>query len=268
MVKDIVLHVDSSQAGLDRIPMATAVAKRFSARLVGLFAEVDDGFSGEEESRRLQQAYQTATDAFHQAVHGADLTGIWGSMVVGTHHHANQVVIEATRRSDLAIVGQADRQTHHGRAPADLVEQVVVNGGRPVLILPHSGMSSALPPGQRILVAWNGGRESTRAVNDAIPFLQRADDTVVMAMNPPETPMLDGAGLCDHLLCHGVTAQRDTVEVKDIGVAETILSRCTEYSADLLVMGAFGHYGFPHLLRGGVTRDILVQMTIPVLMAH
>ena len=38
--------------------------------------------------------------------------------------------------------------------------------------------------------------------------------------------------------------------------------------ADLLVMGAYSHSRFREIILGGVTRDILRDMNVPVLMAH
>jgi nucleotide-binding universal stress UspA family protein len=47
-----------------------------------------------------------------------------------------------------------------------------------------------------------------------------------------------------------------------------LLSRAADLAADLLVMGAYGHYRVRELLLGGATRSILRSMTLPVLMSH
>lgn len=264
--KNLIVHMDSADRSLDRLDTALSLAKRWGSRVVGVFAEVDAGLLGRAAEKEVAAAYDEAGRIFAERTAAAGVTGVWRSLVHGNHHQVTQTVIEAARRADLTILGQTDRENRSSRAPADLAEQVVINAGRPVLLLPYAGTFPTV--GNRVLVAWNGGRESARAANDAIPLMQGAERVVVMAMNPQGSRPLDGSGLCDHLSCHGIKADRELLEVKDIGVADYVLSHCTDIAADLLVMGAFGHYGFPHMLRGGVTRDIINHMTVPVLLSH
>ena len=51
-------------------------------------------------------------------------------------------------------------------------------------------------------------------------------------------------------------------------VGSQILSRAADISADLIVMGAYGHARVRELVLGGVTRSLLEAMTVPVLMSH
>lgn len=266
IVRNMIVHLDSGERSAARLALALALARRFEARLVGVFAEVDAGLMGRQGTDAVRAAYEQTGEVFAQRTAEAGVNGVWRSLVHGSHHHVNKTVIDAARRSDLTVLGQHDPAHRDGRAPADLVEQVVVNAGRPALVVPYAGAFETV--GRRVLIAWNGGREAARAANDAIPLIQGAEAVTVMAINPQGAGPLDGSGLCDHLSCHGITASRELLSVKDIGVADYVLSHCADMSADLLVMGAFGHYGFPYMLRGGVTRDILAHMTVPVLLAH
>lgn len=264
--KNLIVHMDSADRSAARLDVALALAKRWDARLVGVFAEVDAGLLGRAAETEVQAAYDAAGALFAERTAAAGITGVWRSLVHGNHHQVNQTVIDAARRADLVVLGQYDKEHRDSRAPADLAEQVIVNAGRPALVVPYAGSFDHV--GKRVLVAWNGGRESARAANDALPLMDGAEKVVVMAMNPQGSRPLDGAGLCEHLATHGIEADRELLEVKDIGVADYVLSHCADLGADLLVMGAFGHYGFPHMLRGGVTRDILQHMTLPVLLSH
>ena len=264
--KNIMVHLDSAPRTAARLDQAVSLAQRFGARLVGVFAEVDASLLGKSAEAEVREAYDTASHTFTAKTAEAGVDGVLRSLVHGNAQTVIQTVIEAARRSDLCILGQMDRENRDSRAPTDLIEQVTINCGRPVLVIPYIGAQKTL--GKRALVAWNAGRESARAANDAIPLMQGAEMVTVMAVNPPGQKPLDGAGLCDHYACHGLTTSRDLLEVKDIGVADYVLSHCADMGADLLVMGGFGHYGFPHILRGGVTRDILDHMTLPVLMSH
>jgi nucleotide-binding universal stress UspA family protein len=39
-------------------------------------------------------------------------------------------------------------------------------------------------------------------------------------------------------------------------------------NADLIVMGAYGHTRLREIILGGVTRDLLKQAPVPLLLAH
>jgi len=139
-----------------------------------------------------------------------------------------------------------------------------------VLVVPYAGTFSA--PGQRVLVAWNASPQATRAVNDALPLLARAAKVTILAINPAggsrghgEVP---GADIALHLARHGVRAEATHVYADDIEVGDVILSRAADFSADLIVMGAYGHARLREIVLGGATRSLFEHMTAPVFMSH
>jgi nucleotide-binding universal stress UspA family protein len=122
------------------------------------------------------------------------------------------------------------------------------------------------------VIAWDAGREATRALHDALPFLLAADEVVVMVINPFERETdhgaAPGADIGRHLVAHGVTTETEVLQVKDLGVMDMLLSRLADRGTNLLVMGAHAKYGFPHVHEGGGTRHILAHMTTPVLLSN
>jgi nucleotide-binding universal stress UspA family protein len=94
----------------------------------------------------------------------------------------------------------------------------------------------------------------------------------VVAVNPRETPFghgeQPGADIAVHLACHGIKVEVQRIESRDFDVANIVLSHIADQSSDLLVMGAYGHSRLREFVLGGVTRTILHDMTVPVLMAH
>jgi nucleotide-binding universal stress UspA family protein len=174
------------------------------------------------------------------------------------------------RHADLVILGQSDPEASNVSVPPDFAEQIILNSGRPILVVPYAGRFVDL--GQRVMVAWNASREAARALNDALPLLVQASHVIVVAINPDmsrkeygEEPFQPVAA---HLAAHGVSARCESLWVEDIRAMDLLLSRLTDEAVDLLVMGAHGHYGFPYLHRGGSTRQVLRYMTVPVLMSH
>jgi nucleotide-binding universal stress UspA family protein len=166
------------------------------------------------------------------------------------------------RYADLAIVGQSPED-----AIDDVAAGVFLGAGRPVLIVPRYGTFPTL--GERVLIAWDGGREACRAVNDALPLMRQARHVVVLSVNARETPGLEpGDDIALHLARHGITVETSAQHATDIDVASLLLSRASDLSADLLVMGGYGHSRLREIMLGGVTRKILGEMTLPVLMSH
>jgi nucleotide-binding universal stress UspA family protein len=174
----------------------------------------------------------------------------------------------------------ADRIAYHGRL-ADLVviappagggdeadiaiEAVLFETARP-LMLAGTGEFNAI--GGTVLVAWNGSRESVRAVTDALPLLGRAKRVLAIGVDEGGTRRPPTDALCDYLARHGVDAEPVTLPGGRGPVAPLLLEKAAEIGADLLVMGAYGHSRLRELVLGGVTRQVLAEATLPVLMAH
>lgn len=270
---DIFVHLDHTARSVERAEFAVSFAKRFGARLNALFAECDP-YLANLASRRPEHMYaedserlrDTLTARAHEV--GVDLT--WSTSITRRDGPLTQAVIFAARHSDLAILGQYEPGRQDSGVPSDLVEQTVLNAGRPVLAVPFAG--DFPDPGHRALIAWNGGREAARAVNDALPLLADAEEVMLVTVNPDASDSVHGevplADIGRHLAAHGITTEHESLQVRDLGVMDLLLARAADHRSDLLVMGAHGHYGFPHLHRGGGTRHLLTHMTVPVLLSH
>jgi len=172
-----------------------------------------------------------------------------------------------SRYADLVVIGQAD-SADESQAPLDLPERLVIAAGRPILIVPSAGNFATL--GKRILVAWNPSREAARAVTDAIPLLQQADNVHIVAVNPKtgDYGAVPGADIGLYLARHGVRVEVKTDQGAEIDVGNELLSRAADLDADLIVMGGYGHSRLREWVLGGATRTILESMTVPVLMSH
>jgi len=122
------------------------------------------------------------------------------------------------------------------------------------------------------VIAWNTARESVRALNDAIPLMREAQMVKVIAITPREKDKRHGEvpsiDIVRHLARHGIEAQADHFTTTGVDEGNLLLNIVSDEQADLLVMGAYGHYRFRELILGGVTKEILEHMTTPVLMSH
>ena len=165
--------------------------------------------------------------------------------------------------ADLIVLGQP-HEDYYDPASDSLIGDISMSAGLPVLAVPRVGDYDSV--GKNVLVAWTHRRESTRAVREALPFLESAERVLVLRANSSD----DGrdAEIGAYLARHGVTVDVKNVKVSDISVADEILNTAATEDSDLIAMGAYGHSRVREYALGGVTRDIIRHMTVPTLFAH
>jgi nucleotide-binding universal stress UspA family protein len=276
-LKDILVHIDGARHCRARLDAAIALAAAHDAHLIGLYVltrpkvpgyiqvQIPDHVLRQQEQLSEQEAVAAQT-LFEEQTKRAGVAAEWrceeGSPV--------SVVALHGRYADIVIAGQRDPTGEEGVADPAMPDQLVLSVGRPVLVVPHGGEFPVI--GERVLVAWDASRLATRAVNDALPFLTRAKEVVVMAINPKTGEAAHGeipsADICLHLARHGIRADAQHHYADDVGVGALLLSRAADQGIDLIVCGAYGHARWRELVLGGVTRHLLTHMTVPVLMSH
>jgi nucleotide-binding universal stress UspA family protein len=271
-MKDILVHLDDGERCATRLQIAVTLAKRFDARLTGLFARTEShkpSAVAHKASDSLIAARDAARAAFDEQTKAAGITARWWQLAHGEPGHVLAETMFCARFADLVVMGQTEAKSK--LVPEDLVEHTILNCGRPVLVIPHTGTFTDV--GGRIAVAWNAGKEAVRALNDAKPLMASARSVVVLSMRAAhdtgagamgDVPQVD---VLDHLAACGIKAEGEHLAGDHIGKMDMLLSRLCDLGADLLVMGAHGHYGLS-LKRGTGTRYVLGHMTTPVLLSN
>lgn len=275
--KTILVHCEARPKVTRRLAVATELAQRYGADLVGVHvqepftapamfdstAALDDLFAAHEEMAKTDLA--AAKAAFVKAVKGTQISTEWRSE---SGYIDTQLGIHA-RYADLVVLGQTDPDGE-SVAPTDLPEALALATGRPALVVPHIGTRAI--PGKTVMLCWNASRESARAASDALPLLRGADKVIVLSVDPKPSNnghgAEPGADVATWLARHGVkvTVQRDVAADSDVG--GVILSRAADHDVDLIVMGLYGHSRLREVILGGASRTLLASMTVPVLMAH
>jgi nucleotide-binding universal stress UspA family protein len=176
-------------------------------------------------------------------------------------------VLEHGRTADLIVAGQADPDRDLSPV-VDFPERLALESGRPVLVIPYVGRYPQI--GRSVVIAWKAGRETTRAIFDALPLLKGAENVHILEVTgrADEKTLGTDTSIAASLARHGVKPTIRTSVAPDISVGDEILSRLSDLDADLLVMGAYGHSRMRELVFGGVTRHIARHMTVPTLFSH
>jgi nucleotide-binding universal stress UspA family protein len=281
--KDILVTLSGATESESGVGFAVEFARSHGAHLVGLsilepldlsaYVAPGPGFMAvelveeiEEKHRETVKTVAARLEAtFRAACSRAGISHEW-RLAEG---NAAEVGVLHAHYADLTITSQIDPSKPPPGGWARLPQQLALASGRPTLILPYAGRFETIC--RRVLVAWSRTRESARAINDALPILERASHVTVLSINPrrgEDANDLPGADIALHLARHGVKAEAASTVAEDIDVGNTLLSRAADLGADLIVMGSYGHSRMRELILGGATREVLRHMTVPVLMSH
>lgn len=168
------------------------------------------------------------------------------------------------RLHDLTIIPGGGSEVERER----MAEAAIFGSGRPVLLLPRTAPEGT-PRLRRIGVAWDGSRPAARALGDALPLLKAAAEVHVLTVTgEKDVGGHAAAHLRRHLACHGIEIRPEDLKTGGATVDATLADYARMAGLDLLVMGAFGHNRTREFVLGGVTRRILDNPPLPVLLAH
>ncbi len=269
---DILVHVDSSDKCSHRMDAAHQLVERFNVHVTGIHAyqlysypthyEVAvPPFVIEQAEAQAREESRSAREIFDRFSHAWESKFSW----ISDEGDPASVISDYAGCHDLVIVSQFDpeqRETYSRELP----DRIAFESGRPVMVIPYSGVGEKI--GEHALIAWNGSREATRAIHDALPFLEKASRVEIVSINASKDLDLPSADIATHLSRHGIDVETRKIEAKGHDVGGALTNLAEESDADLIVMGAYGHSRFRELILGGVTRHVLESMPVPVLMTH
>lgn len=276
----LVVHIDGDKAVEKRIDFTAGLSAQHDADVIGVFARVpnpatasaawpglpDSGFMDqlvEAHTAELDRQIETLKPKFDAAMRDGKGTATWREVSA----FRPEAIIRAARSADLVVVPQPDEQDPTNHMDKFAVSDVVMRSGRPVLFHPYIG---AKPDMQKVLIAWDGGRESVRALHDAAPFLKGADILFLSVVTSGQANVneADDQDMLDYAAGLGATAKIDRHVGSEMRVSDVVMSRAADFGATLVVMGGYSHSRFRELVLGGATREILDQMPVPVMMSH
>jgi nucleotide-binding universal stress UspA family protein len=300
MYRKLLLPLSDTPCGAAALAAGWLLARQWRAHLAGLIVQIDswdvaplagEGLSGAmiedmmqaaerdgaERARRLRDAFfaaagaaaGTAAGTAAGAAAGVDAgaaTGAAGQAdgsLATVRGRCEDLVPSLARLADLTILPHPDRA--QDEAAADTLHAVLFDSGRPVLIAPRTAPATL---GQRCCIAWNGTVESSAALAAMLPFLARAQAVRVLHAGAYQRRGPPAADVMPYLALHGVSA--DAVEFapvnRDVGAG--LLQAAADFGADLLGMGAYSHSRLRQLILGGVTRHVLENSRLAVLMSR
>jgi len=275
--KDLVVFLEPYPGHSQRFAFAASLAKRWQAHLIATFVtqplalHPHAAFAvGTGLSNMLAEYQAGAVAALTQARaefdHLAERRSFTSEWRVSDNETGEALMLHA-RHASLAILGPPARQTT-ATTMLSLSERMIFASGRPCLLVPNEWPAERI--GSRIVVGWNGGREATRAIADAMPLLTAAETVHLVVVPDARIQELygedPGADMAAHLARQGVSVVLEQCQGENAGTV--LLDRCAAVGADMLVVGAMGRPRISEFVLGGATRTVLDRVDLPVLLSR
>jgi nucleotide-binding universal stress UspA family protein len=279
--------IDGGSGSEAAMTAALDLGRRFSARVELLHVEIDaesvvpmvgEGMSGaaveqlvqslraetEQRRERAQSLYEKLCVTAGLDVVEADAVTAPKTFAVSFRHVVDgevDRVLHSGRLSDLIVMARPGEEEGGLSATFDAA---LFDSGRPVLLVPTKPVADL---GSTIAVAWDCSREAARALGAALPVLAAAKKVVILTAREPGR-RVEPSELAAYLAQHGIEARTWAFTPGPGSLGDALIEEAGKAGADLLVMGAYGHSRLREMVLGGVTRSILAEANMPVLLMH
>jgi nucleotide-binding universal stress UspA family protein len=277
MIKDIIVNLERRIGRDPARDFAISVAETFDAHVAGVAFAYTPDFPGygmlqippDILAQMVAESEKTALAAIERfdAAARRSLVSAEHRLIKAVGAAAPAILSTLARRFDLSVFMQSEP---NGVNNDDMIETSLFQSGRPLIVVPYIQKEGLKL--DRVVCCWDGSRAAARAFNDALPLLAKAAKADLLIVLNEKTKgnnnVIRGVEIATHLARHDVKVEIETVPAADIDVASAILSNVADSSGTLIVMGGYGHAKLREVILGGVTRDILKSMTVPVFMSH
>lgn len=260
--RDLAGHIDVLSVTGDPRDAVPLLGEGMSAAIIEEMIQLAETESS-ERAARAEALFEDACNRYGMARQDAPPdTGKGTAALVQRIGREDELAVEKGRLADLIVVSRPTDDTEASLTMT--INAAIFETGRPVLVAPPKSPDII---GKKIAISWNGSAEASRAVAAAMPLITRSEGVIILTAENDKTSSNVAPELATYFAWHGVDAQTRTLPGGS-QVGEVLLEDCKVTGVDLLVMGAYTHSRMRQLILGGVTRHVLGNAELPVLMAH
>ena len=270
MIKTILVPIGHDKGAEERVAAAANLANKYDAHVKALHVLTPAGdmfksmpthaYTVESFNRYeadLKEEAEKYRAKYEKQLEAAGVRYDWcqqqGNMLNYLNIHS--------RAADLTVLSQ---KTESYDDIMSVMHDFIIESGMPAIVIPEGGGSESY---NSVLVAWDGSKQSAKAVHDALPILKEADKVTVLSIVEKAKETLPEADICVKLSRHGVNAEALTV-AESMSVAEQVVASAGNVNADLIVSGAWGHRRLREIIFGGVTKELLSNQRYAIYLAH
>lgn len=277
-IKDLLVAYDGNEASQHALEFAVQMGRKYQATVTGMTVSRPEPFESHLQrwipdnvkesmvTARLE-ATKSIETKFREQVKALGFGGETQWLV--EEGQPDLTLARSARFFDILIIGQfltAFKTEHRTVDPQELLQRA----GKPIIIVPKG--YKPRPFREEAAVAWDGSRHAARALTDAMQILETKKKlyilTAVAEKQSRDIGELPGLDLQVHLRRHGIDSEIVDFETTAHDIGQAILDKCKALDPDVLVMGAYGRAKFGAQFFGGVTRHVLQNHSVPVLLSH
>lgn len=271
VIKSILFVVHDDDGLDDRFQAALSVARACSAHLqllhvipIQAYTAIDT-YGGAFVSGEVVEALEGEADKIRKRLeeHLRNEDVSWNYEVTTSAFLAE--VIQNSALADLVVMGRKPHWHEFSNTGPGLLGALICSTH--TLLCVPGDKRKIFDPFGKALIAWNGSIEAANAVRASVGLLKMASEVHVIRYTENKELSLQDEQLLEYLSRHGIHAEIETHLSKE-GVAEDLIDRATRAKAEYIVMGGYSHSRAGEFLFGGVTRALLRECPLSLVMAH
>jgi nucleotide-binding universal stress UspA family protein len=270
-IKTILFHVHDDDSVMDRLQLVLSVARACGAHVHCLHVTpieaytIVDSFGGTFVNDQIVRAFEEQAAKLREQI-GAqlgaeDVTWDYEEITGELVPH----LVQSAALADLVVTGREPHEREFGGPAVTLIGDLLEQIRTPLLVAGDELRS--FDPFAPALIAWNGSYEAANAVRSALPLLKLSSKVTVVQLSEEKERRFPSTTVLEYLSRHGISAE---LEVRKVSgeIPEALVSSAQHHAADILVMGGYGHSRAGEFLFGGVTRALLKDCPVALVMAH
>ena len=271
-VKSLLLHVQNDEGLESRLQMALALARSADGHVSCLQVTPRNVFGGIEAYgagyvmadliKQLEEQEAALRAQLEARLAKEDVA--WSYEHVTTP--PGSALVNAGALADLIVVGRFQHGQSVAYSPASILGELLQSSHTPLLICAKD--QSDFDPFGPAAIAWNGSFEAANALRAALPLLKKASAVHIITVEGDKHYDCPPLGASEYLSRHGIKSELVREAKGTLSVADRIVASAQGLGAAYLVMGAYGHSRAREFLLGGVTRSLLKECPLALLVAR
>ncbi|MGK0374846.1 MAG: nucleotide-binding universal stress UspA family protein [Arenicella sp.] len=276
MIREVLVYTYGEQLHDSTIRAAAVFAAKHNAKLTGLFVKPDVmGYSVAYGNYPLSLA-----DTFYALQSGycakikKNFERIVEQFEIASEWHQTDEYEKKPRPAfyaDIIFVSQASKDSSVIFNDSNFIDHLITDTGLPIVIIPRdwSAKNFATLP----VLGWKETPEAVNAVRHTLAIMRDAKDVNIVSISPPPDPdeeLIEGIEISDYLNRHQITTEyfAENMNQQDHNEADALLRHVDKHGRDLIIIGGYGHSRFREIVLGGMTRRLIKESSVPVLLAH
>ena len=270
-IKTILFHVHDDDGIMDRLQLVLSMARSCGAHIRCLHVTpieaytIVDSFGGTFVNEQIVDAFEQQAATLRKQIQAClniedvtwDYEEVTGALM--------PQLVQAAALADIVITGREPREREFGGPAVTLIGNLLSLVRTPVMVVGDA--PAGYDPFAPAVIAWNGSYEAANAVRSALPLLKMASKVCVIHFNEEKDRRFPSTALLEYLSRHGISAELESRTTND-DFETAIVDYADRRGAGVIVMGGYSHSRAGEFLFGGVTRALLKDCPIPLLIAH